>query len=124
MSISDEFDSVLQWGGSLVQHCRCGRTHFATNDEGADFDPGELEQLRADAKKEPTAYLEDPTNDSIGVAWFNGENHVWNCPCKSLERIENLLWQNREAFTRYYRIRAEREMRSLNATLSNIEPTP
>ena len=120
-TISDHFDKALQgWGGTPVATCQCGRIHYTGM--GTDMDPGELEKLEAKRKAQPEKYIPDPDNDSIGVVTFNGVTHVWNCPCESLARWEEWIWNNRELITRYLRARIDSELKAATEQAERLKP--
>lgn len=127
--ITDHFDKALGerggWGGTLVATCRCGREHFATGDQ-AHYDPdGELERLRERAAADPAKTFEHADTDSVGVVTLsNLGTCVWGCPCKTLETLEKLLWNNREPFLAYYRARLTDDIQKASDLLAPIPKTP
>ncbi len=105
--VSEVFEDCVRSAGSLVITCElCGRTHFATMEEGT-FDEGELEELRAKAKKEPNKYIEDPSYDSIVWGYVDGKQAVIGCPCNEMAKFEKLFWENRYLIARYLKKRSE-----------------
>lgn len=111
--MTPEFEAILHWGGSPQATCGCGRVHFT--DSGDFMEPGELDGLRAKAKANPDRYVADGENDSVSIAEINGVVVVWGCKCAYGERAEAFLWNNRNAFLRYYQSRIEREKKEAEA---------
>ncbi len=108
MSITKEFEDSLQWAGSIVQECVCGRVHFVS--EG-DYDAGEYESLHHKAKddKDGDHYIEHEC-DFIRFALVNGAvPYVEHCPCGKLAVVENFLWNNRESIIKYFKARNAKE---------------
>jgi len=106
--VTEEFEGCVQHAGSLVITCElCGRTHFATMEEGR-FDEGELEDLREKAKKEPDKYIEDPSYDSISWGRIDGKQAVIGCVCNGLAKYEEFIWRNRHVIARYLKEKSER----------------
>jgi hypothetical protein len=103
---SDEFMEAVVSGGSIVIECEfCGRVHFATWDDGAGWEEGELEELRANAEKEPDRYIEDATCSSISWGYLNNQQAVYGCPCNHAKKIEDWIWGHRRIIADYLKRR-------------------
>jgi len=119
---SDEFMEALISGGSIVTECElCGRVHFATWDDGADWEEGELEELRANADKEPDRYIEDATCSSISWGYLDGQQAVWGCPCNIARKYEDWIWGHRELVTSYLRKRIRDQKRDAEMEETRME---
>jgi hypothetical protein len=107
-SASDEFMQAICGHGALCSILceHCGRVHFVGNGYG-DYEDGELEDLRANALKEPGKYIEHNDYDSIDWGYINGKQIVWGCPCNSARRFESWIWSHRYAIAKYLKLRAE-----------------
>lgn len=87
------------------------------------MEPGELEGLEAMHHAYPDRYI-PVSEDSVGVTVFNGSSFVWNCPCRSLDKIEQLFWINRKAIIAYYQERTQRELKEAADTAAAIDGLP
>lgn len=108
-SISDEFEACLQWGGTPVAVCHCGRTNYAASGENME-DDGELERLEARTAENADKCVPHQNADSVGVTTVHGRTYVFDCPCGSLEGMEAFLWENREMIGAYLKKRAAAEI--------------
>ena len=61
--------------------CACGRTHFVTAEGHGDYEPGELEELKAKAAEEPARYIECWEYDHIDTVTVINKEVVMDCPC-------------------------------------------
>ncbi len=124
---SDEFWSAFCSSGSLVVNCeQCGRVHFCTFDGPGDYEEGELEELRANAEKDPDKYMETSVYSSIQWGYILGKQTVWGCPCneQTVYPYERFLLAHTEQIMTYFQecakaelSKAERLMKKLNETL-------
>lgn len=105
---SDAFMQAVCGHGALCSIlCEfCNRVHFVGNGYG-DYEDGELEDLRANAQKNPGKYIEHNDYDSIDWGYINGKQIVWGCPCNSARQFESWIWSHRYAIAKYLRLRAE-----------------
>jgi hypothetical protein len=109
---SDEFMEAVVSGGSIVIECElCERVHFATWDDGAGWEEGELEGLRANAEKKPDKYIEDATCSSISWGYLNNQQVVWGCPCNLAKKIEDWVWGHRRIISAYFKKRITNQKR-------------
>lgn len=121
---SEMFENAVRSAGSLVIDCElCGRTHFATLETGP-FDEGELEDLRAKAKKDPDRYVEDPGYDSVAWGMVDGKQAVIGCPCNGLRRYEDFIWGNRSVIAAYLRNRSEERLKSAERESAELKDLP
>jgi hypothetical protein len=120
--MSPEFDKLLQWGGTPVALCGCGRTHYVAS--GDSMEPGELARFEEKRRRSPQHYIPDVENDSVGITEWFGETLVWNCPCRRLEHFEAKLWANRERIIQYFKDRSMRELNEATANLASISGLP
>lgn len=110
--MSDEA-SELFWrafchSGSSVQTCVCGRVHFARGRQAEwDWSEGELEELNANALKEPDRYCPDDQNDSISWMDLGRGPVVWGCRCHGAKPYENFVWEKRDEILAYLKLKAE-----------------
>ena len=90
---SKEFLSALVSTGSCVETCDfCDRTFFFP--EGHyDWDEGELERLKKNAKRNPDKYIE--VGGWISSGHIDGKCFVEGCPCNAVVRYESWLWSTR-----------------------------
>lgn len=120
---SETIEHVVRSAGSLVIDCElCGRTHFATLEEGR-FDDGELEDLRAKAKKEPAKYVEDPGYDSIIWGKIGGKQAVIGCPCNGLRPLEDFIWGSRHVILKYLETRATERLEQAQEDAKDVIQT-
>ena len=106
---SDEFLAALHDSSSLVSSCEfCGRTYFVDN-ENEDWDEGELEGLRENARKNPDKYI--ATDEWVERGILNGKEYVLGCSCNGARVYENFIWDNRELISKYISSRAKKEQR-------------
>ena len=116
--ISEHFWDALIDAGSLVVECEfCGRLHFAH--EG-DYEAGELERLEANAKKTPDKYVEHFDRDVVSWGYLDGKQAVYNCPCESLVRWEQFIWNERDMILKYYKARMKTNSKNAQADLEKI----
>jgi hypothetical protein len=121
--MTKEFEAMLSWGGSPTATCQCGRKHYVAT--GENMDDGELAALEANRKAKPDLYIPDNASSSISVGDFNGVSHVFDCPCGSLDRLEGVFWNHRNAVIRYFHARTERELHDAQANaalLTKLSP--
>ena len=110
---SEMFWDAIIGAGSLVITCEfCGRTYFGTYSEGW-YDKGELEDLRARAKKEPDKYIELCATDSISWGYIDGRQAVYECACNNVVKYENWIWQHRHLIAQYLMRRVKEMKRNL-----------
>jgi len=97
----DIFDSRV---GSSVRTCCCGRVYF-NPDGGWDWEEGLLEELYAEAEKDPDKYraLDYP----VGYMMINDQTVVYNCPCGTAERYEGFLVKHARQIATYLNGRAK-----------------
>jgi len=108
------WDAIIN-AGSLVITCEfCGRTYFGSYSEGW-YDEGELEDLRASAKKEPDKYIELYDTDSISWGYIDGRQAVYSCACNNVVKYENWIWQHRHLISQYLNKRVKKMKEDLKA---------
>jgi len=94
---SDQFlDAFRSSHGSCRMTCVCGRQHYdGSYNGGWDWEPGELESLRAD--KEAIDH-----NCTVESIFFHGKEYVMGCPCTvTLTIWEEILKKNTQACAEY-----------------------
>lgn len=74
------------------------------------MEEGELDRLNENHKRAPDTYI-PTTDDSVSITTFNGVPYVWQCPCRSLEKVEQLFWEHRAQIIAYYQARTQRELK-------------
>jgi hypothetical protein len=107
---SEEFlDAFREVSSGMIVECDfCGRVYFATQDSG-DYGEGELENLRAQAEKEPDKYIEvDYFTTRIIV---DGKGYADGCKCHKIRRYEDWIWANRGSIMKYLRARIEKRFK-------------
>lgn len=115
--MTPEFERILSWGGSPQAQCVCGRIHFTS---GGDFmEEGELDRLNENHKRAPDTYI-PTTDDSVSITTFNGVPYVWQCPCRALEKLEELFWRHRAQIIAYYQSRTQRELKEATANAAAL----
>jgi hypothetical protein len=108
---SEEFLEAFREGSSgMVVDCEfCGRVYFATQDSG-DYEEGELENLRAQAEKDPDKYIEvDCFTTRILI---DGKGYAYGCKCNKLRRYEDWIWSNRRGIVAYLKARTEKRLKA------------
>lgn len=108
---SKEFLDAFKEGssGMIVECDFCGRVYFATQD-GGDYEDGELENLRENAKKEPDKYIEvDCFTTRILI---DGHYYALGCKCNKVRRYEDWIWANRRSIVAYLKARTEKRLQA------------
>ena len=101
------FDAFTNGIGSCVGECACGKTHFDSENDWS-WEDGELETLKALAKKKPSKYQEHDC--SIGFVSLMGNEIVSGCTCDSVRKYEDFLLKETCAIATYIRaLHAEKE---------------
>jgi hypothetical protein len=119
--MTKEFEEILSWGGTPQAQCGCGRVHYAS---GGDFmEEGELAGLEAKHKAQPDRYI-PTTDDSVGLTEVGGVTYVYDCPCRGLERVESLFWNNRARIIAYYKARTARELKEATDNAAGLAELP
>jgi hypothetical protein len=72
-----------------------------------DWNEGELEEMRAWAKKEPGRCF--PLDYCPGGADFGGYFYVWGCPCNRADKFEQFIWDRRHQIASYLEKRTKAE---------------
>ena len=124
MNISAAFiESFFTKSGILGKCGSCGKVHFATGQDPADFkedwpDATELAQLREGVLVERTVEHKDEAYLTMGH--FAGCDYVFGCCPDEHERLEGFAWGNRANIANYLDIRADNAIReaSDDATIS------
>lgn len=102
---SDDFMDAVRSGGSIVTDCEaCGRVFFEDDESAGDWEDGELEKLRQNAKTNPDKYF---AMDRVETADIDGKHIVVNCPCNYLTRLEQWIWSHRRIIATYISKRAQ-----------------
>ncbi len=105
---TEHFDRYLmdQGVGGPSLECGCGRTCFGDSDN---FDPGELEGLLKLHEEKPDRYLYFAGDDGVSAYDVPGLGTVvLGCRCNDrLDRIESIIWDNRDKIAKYLRARCE-----------------
>lgn len=116
-SVSTELQEIFcNDGGCLTMQCElCGRQHFAVYDNEGTYDPGELEDLRAKAEKDPDKYMEQNCS-SLGFGYIGGRMYVYGCDCDEARRFELLLRTHASQIAEFLFKIATAEKKSLDAT--------
>lgn len=103
---SEDFMCAFADSGSICILCEmCGRTYFL--DGPADFEDGELEELRAQAAADPERFV--GVDDYTSWGYWNGKQLVIGCACGSDALLERMVWHGRYWITSYLRRRASLE---------------
>jgi hypothetical protein len=103
---SEEFNDALFRTSSIRATCDlCGKTYFSES-EGADFEEGELEELKKLAKEQPDKYEEN--SEWIPNAYIDGKQVVCDCTCGKLRRYERFIWSHRRFIAEYLKRRTAR----------------
>ena len=109
------FDKVYSGDiGGIQIECICGRTHFADNELAGDWEDGELEGLRENAKAKPDKYVQHDDCDAVSSIHLRGNAMVIGCQCGWLYRYERALWEDRERILKYFATRQRAEVDTLN----------
>lgn len=104
--VSEEFWNVLCHGGSIRATCEfCGITYFI--DDPTDYDEGELEDLQAKQKLYPNKFITLEYEPSLGN--IDGKQAVRECPCNSVRKYEDFIWDNRYLIADYLTERTKKE---------------
>lgn len=105
---SEEFANAVCSTSTLVLTCEyCNRTYFSNH---GSYDPGELEELRANATSDPHNYIESDY-DYIDFGYMDGKQFVWGCACNGVRGFEDWLWSHRYVVERFFKRKAERIQR-------------
>lgn len=100
---------------TLTADCLCGRTHFASADEGC-FDSGELDRLREKHSIDPNRYVEHPDESSVASSnFYPGHQFVLDCPCGYSGFLESVLWRRKVEVAQFLRLRADAEHKIASA---------
>jgi hypothetical protein len=117
------FMDLVCCGGTPSADCQfCGRLHFATG-PGSCEATDEIERLRALAKESPDRYCESD-DDAIAIGVLDGMQVVWNCPCDTLLRYEQFIWDNRVLIAKYIKARTLAELESASGLLGDLAAQP
>jgi hypothetical protein len=96
--------------GSPSITCNCGRRHHAVG--SAYIEPKEVEEMRADAKENPTkVVLTD--DDGVSAKIVGGLTIVPDCQCGVMAKIEDIVWAERAAIISYYQQRRRQDAESM-----------
>lgn len=109
---SELIESICIDYGTSDTVCRCGRTHFATeNDYWSDTEEAKesLEEFIAEAFKDPEQYQMHDEH-SISVTAIGGDEFVVGCPCNGLVRYEQFILANREVILKFLTRKAEKDL--------------
>ena len=100
----------------------CGRVHFATGDNHAGYDKGELEDLRQKAKAEPDKYIEDTISSGISCGELRpGGIVVWGCKCRRIEKYQQFILGNRDAIIRFLKAHFDAQKKQAEQTIGDVE---
>lgn len=102
ITASDHFWDSFAHAGTIAVTCICGRLNFVDND-GADYEDGELEGYREQARKNPDRYVADHVNDYISVMELPAGTVAWGCPCNIAARHEFFIREWRPQILAYYK---------------------
>ena len=109
MTTTQTFWDVVCRAGTITVECGfCGRTHFVSD---GDYDEGELEGLREQAKASPGKFVERHECDYISCGELDGVTAVYGCPCDKAARYERFIWENRLMIAGYLKRRTAEEAR-------------
>jgi hypothetical protein len=92
--------------------CGCGREHFDSINN-YDWEPQELENLKALAQSDPKNYVEH--EGCVEGAQITGLVYIRRCPCEYLWKLENLIINNDRAFAKFLNWRSARIMERAKA---------
>jgi hypothetical protein len=109
---SDEETALVEaFGGfgSCVMTCNCGRHYFVTSDRHGEYDDGELDELRANAEKDPEHYIEEGRYSYVSVVRLDGREFAPQCACKGVEKYINWMEDNLEQLAVYVATRLARK---------------
>lgn len=117
---SYEFQEAFIYGGSIVAECEfCGRTHFCDREDAGDFGEGELERLRDERRKDPGKVMGwDCTGLGRGI--IDGREFVECCPCQTIRRYEDFIWNHRYEIIRYILARSKRDVQRAQAEAEHL----
>jgi len=111
LPVSTNFKHAAHDSSTIAALCYCSRFHFVSD---GDFDEGELERYRENARLQPDRFIEHADIDQIRIARVHPYSFVIECDCNFLRHYEDFFWQNRHVVAEYFRLRAataEREAR-------------
>lgn len=104
---SEAFEEAVSTGGGIVATCEhCKRVHFEDDERAGDFEEGELERLRAEAKADPDKTI---ANGGVRTGEIDGCTVVIGCPCNALRKYEDWIWNHRRLIATYLPKRAKDE---------------
>lgn len=117
---SSEFERAFSSSGSIVVICEfCGRTHFCNREDAGDFEPGEIERLREENRKNPDKVMGwDCT--SISRIEIDGKEAAECCPCRRIRRYEDWIWRYRAQIAEYLSGRAAVELEDAKAEAERL----
>jgi hypothetical protein len=105
VKVSEEFmrafDSLCN---GCVRICHCGRTHF-DNEGHWDWSKGELEDLIANANKDPDLYIGHPYG--VGCYIVDDKEYVHDCPCQGGAQFERFIIRHAHAIANFLNARAK-----------------
>ena len=110
---SKMFVNSLHGGGGSQANCHCGRVHYAPGNlrDSSDEDDYQnmLNSCLEEQRVDPEGVVIEYNDDFIHYKELNGILFVVDCPCNGLRRYEDFIWNNRDVFRDYLKIRVERE---------------
>lgn len=106
------FEDAFDCGASgAVRHCNCGRV-FYNSDGGWDFEPGELESLKASGATD--------LDHACGEINFNGKTYAIDCPCWHDRAMAVIEFLNEHAQSIADFLTNEKKRKTLAAIMSPV----
>lgn len=91
----------------------CGRLHLCPDNEYSDRDDEDRASFRefceSEKAKNPDGVILHPGIDSITGHTIDGRLYVDDCPCNSLYKYEQFIWNERNTIRNYLKVRIEAE---------------
>ena len=84
----------------------CNRVHFADPNPESSCASDEILAFRVQATEQPEKYHRHELCDGIAFGEIDGRNFVYGCPCNTVSRYENFIWEHRKFILEYLGKRA------------------
>ena len=98
------YDAFSSGGSGIRRECACGRVTFNYMEQGC-YEEGELEQLEANAKKNPDKYI--GVDYSVPTFVLAGQEWVVGCPCNKGANIEAFIRSHARQIAAYLNAAAD-----------------
>lgn len=113
---SEMFINALSGCGIGSDHLECGwcgRKHYCPDntDNWDDSDGGISwkQYCENEYKENPEGVILHEGYDAVSAHEMNGIFFVIDCPCNGLTRFEKFMWEHRDTFRNYIKVRIEQE---------------